>query len=246
MSCSVSTFGALLICCANTASAMPCADTALVLAIDGSGSVGNAEFALQMQATALALTDPEVIGAIQAVGGIAIAAVVWGDTAYGAQITDWHLVRDMQEAQVFAAELAGQPRLMSGSTDLGNGIDLALDLLDTPQNCATRRLIDVSGDGRESLHSRFRHTSLSEAREQAGAMGVQINGLAVATNDPKLAEYYASQVILGEGAFVISVTGYASFKEAMTRKLVREIGEHLLLAQLSDKWASPGADPDPD
>ena len=69
---------------------------------------------------------------------------------------------------------------MAGNTDLGHGIGVALDLLDQPGTCATQRVTDVSGDGRETVHSRRSSILLSEVRERAHEMGVQINGLAVA------------------------------------------------------------------
>jgi hypothetical protein len=242
MSCWLTTLGALLLCCsASSTPATPCAPITLVLAIDSSSSVDEAEFDLQMQGIALAVMDPDVVSAMQAAGGVAVAAVLWGDSAWRAQVTDWHLVSSMHDAERFAAGLMGQPRLVGGNTDMGYGINVALDLLANPDNCATRLVIDVSGDGRETLYSRRPSISLSEVQERAEAMGVIINGLAITTDDPDLMDYYALRVILGPGSFVMSVTDYTVFREAIKRKLLREIGEPLVpaLAGLANEGMSP-------
>jgi hypothetical protein len=70
-------------------SAMPCTNMTLVLAIDASGSITDEEFALQLAATARAITDPQVIQAMADIGGVAVTAVLWADTAFqvSAQIT---------------------------------------------------------------------------------------------------------------------------------------------------------------
>lgn len=211
---------------------MPCTDVALVLAIDSSSSIDEAEFALQMQATARALVNPDVVQAMRAAGGVAVAAVIWGDSAWSAHVTDWHLVSGEDQATAFAAGLASLPRSVGGNTDLGHGVELALDLLDRQDNCASRLLIDVSGDGRETLYTRSRSISLREVRDRAEDMGVQINGLAITVDDPGLAEYYASRVILGDGAFVMTVTDWSSFPDAIVRKLLREIGEPPAVAEV--------------
>ena len=60
----------------SIAQSIPCADVALVLAIDGSGSISDIEFFFQLDATGQALRDPAVVGRMQSVGGVAVAAVL--------------------------------------------------------------------------------------------------------------------------------------------------------------------------
>jgi len=204
--------------------AMPCASMALVLAIDASGSISDAEYALQIQSTARALRDPQVVAAMESVGGVAVAAVIWADTAFGVRPLPWVHVTDMVSADSFALILASQPRIITGNTDMGNGISAALDLLDDPRNCATYRVIDVSGDGRESIMTRSTAVSLRQAKARADATGVIINGLAVSINDPRLADYYLNHVIQGPGSFMIEVVSYEAFEQAMIQKLLREVG----------------------
>ncbi len=203
--------------------AMPCTNMALVLAIDGSGSVSDQEFALQLSATAYAISEPEVVAAMAGLGGVAVSAVIWGDSAFGTHTLDWVRIADRASAEVFAARLASQNRQVSGNTDLGNGISAALDQIGNPANCASYNVIDVSGDGRETLYSNRRSPSLAVARQRAQDEGVVINGLAISSADQGLADYYRDHVIAGSGAFVIEAATIGSFADAMKRKLLREI-----------------------
>jgi hypothetical protein len=221
--CAASVAMTLILMC-STAKAMQCADLALVLAMDASGSVDDGEFALQMEATASAIRSPEVVAAMAAAGTVAIAGVIWGDTAFGVQLLPWGVITHASDAERFADEIAAQNRLVGGNTDLGAGVWAALDLLDDPGRCAVRRIVNVSGDGRESVYPRRRHAvSIMAARNRAKAMDVTINGLALTTGDPKLAEYYETNVVAGPNAFVMEVDDASTFAEAIQRKLLREI-----------------------
>ena len=76
---------------------------------------------------------------------------------------------------------------------------------------------------------------VAEARDDAVKAGVTINGLAIINDHPVswtfahvqppggLANYYRENVTGGPGSFVLEVHDFASFGEAMTRKLVDEI-----------------------
>ncbi len=206
-----------------SAAAMPCTNMTLVLAIDGSGSISDEEFSFQLAATARAIVDPDVVDAMAGLGGVAVAAVIWGDAAFGIHTVDWVRIADHASAAVFAATLATQERRVSGNTDMGNGISAALDLIDDPDNCAAYNVIDVSGDGRETQYSNRRSTSLALARHRAEEVGVVINGLAISVADVALQDYYHDHVIAGTGAFVIEAISYQTFEDAMRRKLLREV-----------------------
>jgi hypothetical protein len=52
---------------------------------------------------------------------------------------------------------------------------------------------------------------------------VTINGLAILSDDPELADYYRRNVVSGSEAFVMSVENFDDFAEAMRMKLIREI-----------------------
>lgn len=218
--------GALLCLSPGTGAAQAggCFGTALVFAIDASGSIDDAEYMLQMAGLSRALRDPEVARAVQAAGGVALAAVIWSDTAVATSRVGWHSVRSSQDVERFALAIEGLPRVGGGGTDLGQGIWEALDLLDDPGLCAARRVVDVSGDGRESLYPRRRHgVSIFSARKRAEEAGVVINGLAIVNEEADLREYYLEKVVVGFGAFVILADSFDDFGAAMKSKLLREI-----------------------
>ena len=142
--------------------AFSCPDLALVLAIDGSGSIDTKDFALQQDGYAAAFADPRV--------------------------------------------------------------QTALDLLAADEACAARRIINVSGDGKESHGARPRHrVPLELARQRAGRMGVTINGLAITVAGADLEGWYETSVITGAGAFVMTAGSFDAFGKAIIRKLAREI-----------------------
>lgn len=119
-----------------------CHGTALVFAIDASGSVDDREYMLQMAGLSQALRDPEVAEAVQSAGGVALAAVVWSDTAMGTSTVGWRSVRSPQDIEHFARTVESLSRVGGGGTDIGQGVSNALDLLDDPALCAMRRARD--------------------------------------------------------------------------------------------------------
>lgn len=201
-----------------------CADVALVLAIDASGSIDESEFALQSMGYFRALTAGGVHSAFKGAGVVEIAAVLWGDSAYKPQIVPWHRVESPADATRFADALLSVERRVSGNTDIGTGIDAALDLFDDPGLCAERLVIDVSGDGRSTVVGR-RSTivSLGAARERAENLGVTINALAITKDDASLGDYYERHVAQGSASFVMEVHGFETFHIALAEKLHREL-----------------------
>ncbi len=218
-----------------------CADLDLVLAIDASGSIDRQDFDLQQSGYANAFRSPQVQRALSAAGIVDIAVVLWGDAEMRAQIMPLQRLRNPQDAERFAHQIAGMPRLVTGNTGIGQGIEVALDLLDRPGHCATRRLINVSGDGRESQTPRPRHQMpLMMARQRAADLGITINGLAISVDDPGLTEWYRDKVITGPDAFVMEIAGFATFAEAIAQKLAREIRPQALSALTDGAGGSAG------
>src|SRR5262245_23756041 len=68
-------------------------DLALVLTAEASGSIDDAEFALQREGIASAITDPEVLAAIKSGkhGKIAVTLVEWGSPGAPVQVVRWHI-----------------------------------------------------------------------------------------------------------------------------------------------------------
>lgn len=193
----------------------------LVLAIDVSASVDVQEYRLQIEGIAKAFRDPEVIAAIETLSGngVAVALVQWDEDDRASLTVPFHHIIDGRTAKAFGFLVSLAPRkARSGSTAIGSAIQFAIDLLDGSGFAGSRRVIDISGDGRSNAEPR------PEAlRDHAVALDITINGLAILTDDRTLAGYYASSVIGGRGAFVEVAEDYPAFTAAFRRKLLREI-----------------------
>jgi hypothetical protein len=204
--------------------ARACADLALVLAIDASGSISPAEFALQQQGYAQAFRSRPVQAALAAAGVVDVAVVLWADSAQVPQVLPFARLRNAGDAQALADRIAGLPRKVTGSTGIGRGVQTALDLLAAPGACAQRRIVNLSGDGVETQAPRQPgFLPLSMARDQAGLARVTINALAIRSGPDDLGAWYAERLITGPGAFVMQVDGFDGFGAAIQAKLVREI-----------------------
>ena len=207
-------------------------DVALVLVSDVSRSIDDTEFTLEKDGYASALTSQKVLEAIQGgpAGKIAIAYVEFASSFEVRTVLDWTVIKDRPSAQAFVARLAAAPRSFWGRTAISAGVDQAVQLLAESGFGATRHVIDVCGDGTNNAGR-----EIADARDDAVKAGITINGLAIINDHPVswtfahvqppggLANYYRENVTGGPGSFVLEVHDFASFGEAMTRKLVDEI-----------------------
>lgn len=207
-------------------------DVALVLAADVSRSIDDDEFKLQRQGYAAAITNPRVLNAIGAgqAGAIAICFVEWSGPEEQQVIADWTVIRDGESAGAFAATLLAAPRAFVGRTAISAALDFSRAYMSKAGVSAERRIVDVSGDGTNNSGR-----SVRDARDEAVAAGVTINGLAILNEHPNpgyfahtqppegLPEYYRQNVIGGPGAFLMVVQDFNSFGEAITNKLISEI-----------------------
>jgi len=196
-------------------------DLALVLAVDASGSVNQVRFELQKQGYLAAFRHPRVIGAIQSgpTQGIAVVMMQWTGPALQVVAVPWTRITDAASANAFADAIANAPRaLFGGGTSISGAIDTGMALLFDSPFRATRRVIDVSGDG-----SNNRGRSVTQARDEAVRAGVGINGLPILALEPDLDRYYQDNVIGGPGAFVVAAKDFETFGEAILKKLIAEI-----------------------
>ena len=241
-------FAALFIACALALAPRPGAadeavDLALVLVADVSRSIDDFEYDLQKHGYEAALSDPRVLAAIRggAIGRIALNYVEFASSFEVKTVVDWTIIHDGASASGFAARVRAAPRSFYGRTSISAGVELAMKNLATSGLEATRRVIDVSGDG---VNNNGRH--MPDVRDEAVEAGITINGLAIVNDRPQpwavagqyiaggLDGYYRDAVIGGPGAFVIVVQDFSNFGEAMARKLITEIsGLALPLRQLA-------------
>ena len=207
-------------------------DLLLVLAADVSRSIDESEFALQRKGYSAALTDPRVLAAIRggSTGTIAICFVEWSGAGEQNVVADWTVVHDEEDAGGLAAVILAAPRSFIGRTSISGAIDFAMERFAAAQPHSNRRIIDISGDGTNNSGR-----PVTDARDQAVAEGVTINGLAIVNDKPNpgyafhtqppggLPEWYRQNVIGGPGAFLRVIEDFHSFADAMTNKLVSEI-----------------------
>ncbi len=209
-------------------------DLALVLAVDSSTSVNYDEFNLQMGGLADAFRDGAVLNAIKAAApnGIAVTLVQWSSPDRQALAFGWTKVRDAASAEAVARMIDLTPRLVGyGGTAISEAIDFSIRLLDGV--AAARRVIDVSGDGRNNMGGYFITATL-----RAMAAGITVNGLPILNEDPRLDSYYLSRVIVGAGAFVLVADDYEDFGRAIRLKLITEIsGAPVALLPAAAKFA---------
>jgi hypothetical protein len=207
-------------------------DLLLVLAADVSRSIDDGEFALQRKGYAAALSDPRVLRAIT--GGpnqsIALTFVEWSSADEQKTVVDWTVVHDGEDAAIIAGQILAAPRSFLSRTSISAAIDFSVERLAVAPTTADRKVIDISGDGTSNAGR-----AVTEARDEAVAKGVTINGLAIINTQASpgftthtqppggLPEYYRQNVIGGTGAFLLVVENFETFTEAMTRKLVSEI-----------------------
>lgn len=204
----------------RTAVAADEVDLALVLAVDCSYSVDAAEYGLQMRGLARAVASPEVWAAIEngPLQKIAISVFLWSDDVTQAVAVPWTVVSTPQDAQALGRRIAKTRRAVRLG---GTGISAALlyaEALMVLAPIATRRVIDVSTDGRNNMGKPVR-----QARAAVVARGITINGLAITSEWPTLDRYLENEVTGGPSSFVVKADNYTDFAAAMKRKLIREI-----------------------
>jgi hypothetical protein len=196
-------------------------DLALVIAVDVSSSVSTERWELQKEGYVAAFRSREVIDAIMASGptsSIAVTFVEWSGQTEQRQVIGWTILGDPDSAGTFASAVSNAPRVFSGLTSVSGAIDFSMQLLqDTPFR-ATRKVIDVSGDG-SSNDGR----SAITARDDAANKNITVNGLPILADEKNLDGYYRDQVIGGPGAFVVVAQDYKSFASAIIKKLILEI-----------------------
>jgi len=207
-------------------------DLALVLVTDVSRSIDDAEFDLEKQGYATAFTDKDVIAAIRGgpVGRIAVSYIEFASNYEVRTVLDWTVISDQSTAADFADKLTHAARSFWGRTAISAGVDRAVQALAESGFEASRRVIDVCGDGTNNAGR-----EVNEARDDAVAAGITVNGLAIINEHPVswtyahvqppggLANYYRENVTGGPGSFVLEVHDFHTFGEAMTRKLISEI-----------------------
>lgn len=206
-------------------------DLELVLAVDVSPSMSEAEQRVQRDGYVSAFRHADVARAITsgARGRIAVAYLEWAGPNYQRVVRPWTILGSHGDAKRFADALAMQPVVREAGTSISRGLLAAENLFARNWAVGERRVIDVSGDGPNNAGP-----PVAPVRDQVIASGITINGLPVSLphntsngfesyGGGYLSSYYEHCVIGGSDAFVIEVDDLALFAVAIRRKLVLEI-----------------------
>lgn len=205
-------------------------DLKLVIATDVSRSINDEEAQLQREGTAEAFLNPEVVKAIQsgALGRIAVAMIDFSSPEYDKIVIDWTIVKDKASAAALAGKIRNTPRTPGRRTSVSSALELGALLLEGSDKDiqATRKIIDVSGDGPNNDGN-----PLQEVHDKTIANGIIVNGLPVMDENangyfPDLDKYYAGCVVGGRGSFVVVVRAFKDFGAAMRHKLILEISQN--------------------
>jgi hypothetical protein len=209
-------------------------DLLLVLAADVSRSIDSEKFQLQREGYAAAITDPRVLEAIRSgrAGRIGLSFVEWSGLTSQRVVIDWTTISDSEQAKSFADRLLEAPRSFADRTSISSAIEFAMTHLARAPFESARRTIDVSGDGTNNSGR-----EVTQARDEAIAQGVTINGLVILSETPLawnpdhtnpaggLENYYRNNVVGGPGAFVMAAQGFDSFGQAIVKKMIAEVAQ---------------------
>ncbi|MCV2869829.1 DUF1194 domain-containing protein [Defluviimonas sp. WL0002] len=203
-------------------------DLELLLLVDVSRSMSSDELKIQREGYARALTSDSVAAALgrTLTGRIALAYVEWAGENRHTVLHDWTRIDGRADLERFAATLLQSRSITQSRTSITSALRFGAFMLDTNEFDGLRRVIDISGDGPNNQGG-----LVTEARDEALAEGIIINGLPLMTRDiwgerwrlEDLDVYYTRCVIGGPGSFVVPVREWRDFTAAVTRKLVLEI-----------------------
>jgi hypothetical protein len=205
-------------------------DLKLVIATDVSLSINEEEAQLQREGIAEVFLDPDVVKAIKsgALGRIAVAMLDWSSPNYDRVVLDWTFVEDEASATALAEKVRTIPRTPGTRTSISGALERATLMLNESDGkiVATRKVIDVSGDGPNNDGISLQHIHDTTANN-----GITVNGLPIMDENaegyvPDLDQYYAACVVAGKGAFLVVVKKFKDFGAAMRHKLVLEISQN--------------------
>lgn len=205
-------------------------DIKLVIATDVSLSINDEEEQLEREGIAEVFLDPDVVKAIKsgALGRIAVAMLDWSSPNYDRVVLDWTFVEDEASATALAEKVRTIPRTPGTRTSISGALERATLMLNESDGkiVATRKVIDVSGDGPNNDG-----VSLQHIHDTTANNGITVNGLPIMDENaegyvPDLDQYYAACVVAGKGSFLVVVKRFKDFGVAMRRKLVLEISQN--------------------
>lgn len=197
-------------------------DLELAFVVDASGSIDDDETRLQRQGYADALAHPRVQRAITSgfLRSIAVAYVEFAGAGCTRISVPWTRIDGPDAAKAFGAAILAQERMLCpGGNAISEAVAVAADAIGTNGFVGTRRVIDVSGDGPNTLGE-----PMELVRNMVVGLGITINGLVIERPSmPDLDVYYRQVITGGPGSFVIKAESRMTFARAILKKLILEI-----------------------
>ncbi|NQV98953.1 MAG: DUF1194 domain-containing protein [Rhodospirillales bacterium] len=219
------------LCGAARAQSLVPVDLELAFVVDASGSIDDDEFHLQRQGYADALLNPKVLSAIGTgfLGSIAVAYIEFSADGCTELSVPWTRISDPASARAFGDQILAKQRYScSGGNAIGEGVALAATTIDSNEFEGMRRVIDVSGDGPNTMG-----VPVEMVRDVAVANRMTINGLVIERPEmPDLDAYFRSSVTGGRRSFVIKAENRQSFAAAILKKMILEIADISTLKEL--------------
>jgi len=205
-------------------------DANLVTGIDVSASVSPAAIHSELAGIAAAMRSPELLSAIRRgrEGRIGFAIFTWHEAQ--SVIVPWTTIATERDAEA-VARLLEDPRALElaltpfhprpgragWGTDLSKAIDYAGELLDTAPTMADRHVVNMIGNGMDNVGE-----AAAAGRNRLLASGATLNGV-VFGGDVVTFIYFRTQVVGGEGAFLMAADPETGIVEAMRRKFLQDL-----------------------
>lgn len=207
-----------LVFIANVYAAEEEPDTSLVLLIDASGTIDDAEWATQASAYVEVLRHPDVVAALSSTQ---VAVIYFGQDA--------ELICPFGSAVAAADCIAASDRnaVDNDGTCPGKGLYIAGQLAE--RHPTPRLVIDVSGDGPDNcyndapVHGLINPLPINISALLEEEYGAEINGLVVRADAwGNLVEWYERNIVSSFG-FVLEVDTFGEMVSALRAKIILEV-----------------------
>jgi hypothetical protein len=199
-------------------------DLELAFVVDASGSIDEAEMDLQRRGYADALVHPRVLQAISSgfLRSIAVSYIEFAGDGCTRMGVGWTRIADRASATEFGNRVLKLDRnFCFGGNAISEALAFAAASIDANEFEGTRRVIDISGDGPNTMGE-----PVDMVRDAIVRRRIVINALAIKRETmPDLPEYFRTLVIGGPGSFMIKADREKDFAQAILRKMIREIAE---------------------
>jgi hypothetical protein len=206
-------------------------DANIITGLDVSSSINAQETVLQINGMAQAICAPEVLAAIQRGrhGRIGFSIFVWADGDYP-ELISWRMIGSEQDAAAASQEIKARLETILKSTshnvgsltDLSAAMEHAATMLSASPYSSKRSIVNIIGNGADNVGE-----DPSRARSALIERGVTINGV-VLGGDPKIINYYRSEVIGGRTPFVMAADNAESIARVFASKFFSEIALHVV------------------